>query len=45
MRYITPALLVAAPLVAATASSKRGLCVVSTETSQDDVIWTNETDL
>ncbi|KAI4733495.1 hypothetical protein E4T50_15954 [Aureobasidium sp. EXF-12298] len=45
MRYIAPALLVAAPLVAATASSKRGLCVVSTSTSQDDTIWTNDTDL
>ncbi|KAG9878209.1 glycoside hydrolase family 128 protein, partial [Aureobasidium melanogenum] len=45
MRYIAPALLVAAPLVAATASSKRGLCVVSTQTSQDDAIWTNDTDL
>lgn len=45
MRYIAPALLVAAPLVAATASNKRGLCVTTTETSQDDAIWTNDTDL
>ncbi|KAI5206187.1 hypothetical protein E4T42_02696 [Aureobasidium subglaciale] len=45
MRYTTSALLVAAPLVAATASSKRGLCVVSTETTSDDAIWTNNTDL
>jgi hypothetical protein len=45
MRFTTSALLVAVPLVAATASSKRGLVVVHSETTADDTIWTNDTDL
>lgn len=45
MRYLVPALLIAAPLVAAADSSKRGLCFVSTEHESDDSIWTTDSDL
>jgi len=45
MRYITQALILAAPLVEAAASSKRGLVYVSSKTPQDDSIWTTDSDL
>ncbi|THY92094.1 hypothetical protein D6C95_06181 [Aureobasidium pullulans] len=45
MRYITQALMLAAPLVEAAASSKRGLVYVSSKTPQDDSIWTTDSDL